>query len=102
METALGTDPLNPLAMPASDGTVQAPTVVKTVAGIDRLAVTFSVNLLTGTAVIVEFEQNDNLKNGAGWVPSGVQRVVTASGTYTNSVPDLDVDGILNVRIQKK
>ena len=102
VETALGTDPLNPLAMPASDGTVQAPTVVKTVAGIDRLAVTFSVNLLTGTAVIVEFEQNDNLKNGAGWVPSGVQRVVTASGTYTNSVPDLDVDGILNVRIQKK
>ena len=102
VETALGSDPKVAGSQPASDGTVGEPNVVKAVAGSDRLAVTFSVNLLTGTAVILDFEQNNDLADGAGWVPSGVQRVITASGTYTNSVPDLDVDGILNVRILTK
>lgn len=102
VETALGSDPNNAGSQPASDGTVAEPNVVKAVAGSDLLAVTFSVDLLTGSAVIVEFEQNNDLADGAGWVPSGIQRVITASGTYTNAVPDLDVDGILNVRIQTK
>ena len=102
VETALGSDPNNAGAQPASDGTVAEPSVDKAVAGSDLLVVTFSVNLLTGSAVILEFEQNNDLSDGAGWVPSGIQRVITASGTYTNAVPDLDVDGILNVRIQTK
>lgn len=102
VETSLGSDPNNAGSQPASDGTVAEPNVVKAVAGSDLLAVTFSVDLLTGSAVIVEFEQNNDLADGAGWVPSGIQRVITASGTYTNAVPDLDVDGILNVRIQTK
>ena len=102
VESALGSDPNNAGSQPASDGTVAEPSVLKAVAGSDQLAVTFSVNLLTGTVVILEFEQNNDLSDGAGWVPSGIQRAITASGTYTNAVPDLDVDGILNVRIQTK
>lgn len=102
VEAALGTDATDPWSQPASSGTIAEPSAVKAVAGDGLLAVTFSVNLLTGSAVILEFEQNDDLADGAGWMPCGIQRVITASGTYTNAVPDLDFDGILNVRIQTK
>lgn len=104
VEVELGTDPLNPLAKPVSSGTIDKPSAVRAVAGRDLLVVTFTADLLTGSNVIVEFLQNNDLRNDdpADWVPSGIQRVIKATGTYTNAVPDLDLDGILNLRIRSK
>jgi len=89
---------------PVAGGT--APTeVLSAAAGTEHMAVIYSVGIVSNAPVIVEFMENDNLLNdaNANWIPSGVQRVVTVSGTYTNAVPDLTPgDGILNVRIDYK
>ncbi|MGD9780976.1 MAG: LamG-like jellyroll fold domain-containing protein [Kiritimatiellia bacterium] len=101
VEVVLGTNPKSAAAMPASAGNASSAVVRASAAGYN-LAVQYTVNAVTATPVILEFQENDVLTNGTNWVPTGVQRVITAGGTYSNAIPDGDGDGILNIRIRSK
>ena len=101
VETALGKSPKSAADQPASAGNASSAVVRASAAGYN-LAVQYTVNAVTATPVILEFQENDVLTDETNWVPTGVQRVITADGTYTNAIPDSDGDGILNIRIRSK
>ncbi len=101
VETTLGTDPKSAAVHPVSGG--NAPSHVDRAAVVGAsFTLDYTVGSLTGTPVILEFQENDDLRDGSGWAPSGVQRIITAPGTYTTVVPDADEDGVLNIRIRTK
>ena len=101
VEVSAGTDPKNYLDHPASG--FSAKTQFTAIQRTNNTAtVVYTATDLIGTSVVLDIQENDDLTNGAGWAPTGVQRIITEAGTYTNLVPDPDADGILNLRIESK
>ena len=100
-EVAAGTDPKRVLDHPLSGFSAQTRFIdIQPASG--GATVVYTATDLVGSLVTLDFQENDDLTNGAAWTPVGVQRTITAAGTYTNVVPDPDADGILNLRIESK
>lgn len=103
LEVSMGTDPLDPNDFPVSNGLAHT-----TITGITTLGhaatVTYRVDSFAGISAIIEIMINEDLVSGA-WVPSGKQREHTAldvMNEFTDTVPDPNMDGRLNIRIDSK
>ena len=104
VEDAGGSDPLDDADVPSA-GRAQTQ-ITRITAGAASANVVYGVVSLSGPNAILEIMVNDNLMDGAGWtVLPGFQRVVTSAdvgSVRTNTVPDQDADGILNIRIRSR
>ena len=100
VEVSAGSDPLNPLDIPSA-GFAQTQ-IIRITAAADSATVVYDAFSLTGAPAILDFMENDDPADEAAWSQTGVQRVITDAGTYTNTVPDSDLDGILNIRIRSR
>ncbi len=127
-EQTLGTDPLNPdtdgdgfldgdevNASPPTDPKNPAdhpPVVGKATTTITKISrsgtsatVVYTILSLNESPAYLQFLVNDDLRNGPGWVTSGVERVIVTADvgqSRTNTVPDPDADDVLNVKIRSK
>ena len=101
IEVSEGTDPRDSTSQPSSGGSADGD-ILNALPGSDYIEVVYSVTSLPTPPAILDFLENNDLTNGAGWVPSGMQVIVNAPGTYTNLVPDLDRDGRIFIKIDCK
>lgn len=70
-----------------------------TTAGADATVV-YTATGLTGIPVTLQFQQNDTPAHDGNWFNTGVERTITVEGTYTNTIPNANADGVLNIRIR--
>jgi len=93
-----GTNPLDPLDFPTGLTAVTRITSITYYA--DDITVIYEATALSGTNAVLQFWENDNLVNDSGWMDSGITKTITAAGIYTNTIPNLDTDAVINVRIR--
>jgi hypothetical protein len=105
VEIAAGTDPLNSSDYPTAGATAET-VIVRIETSGDVATVTYRVDSMSGSPAYLEFMINDDLRNGEGWVRTGVQqqRVLSEVGAeFEADVPDpTPADRRLNIRIESK
>ena len=105
VEIAAGTDPLSSSDYPTAGATAETEIVRMETSG-DVATVTYRVDSMSGSPAYLEFMINDDLRNGEGWVRTGVQqqRVLSEVGAeFDADVPDpTPADRRLNIRIESK
>ncbi|HRT06230.1 MAG TPA: hypothetical protein P5204_11085, partial [Kiritimatiellia bacterium] len=98
-EAAAGTYPADPNDFPT--GKTAATQFLRISAAKGTATVVYAVSDLTGAPVDLLIQQNDVLPTKSAWT-TVVTRTVSAPGTYTNQVPDPNMDGRLNLRIRTR
>jgi len=85
VEVQEGTNPTDPADKPVVGGVATTQFIEVEMTG-TQAVVTYQVISLTDSPALLDFQTRTNLTAGSEWIVSGVQRMITGTGVYTNTV----------------